>query len=82
MKTEAVTKTRNLNIRTSADEYSAIKNIATFNGQTMSGFVLNLIHDYMDDLEDIKAIDDYEKAKARGDVEYISWDQVQKDLNL
>jgi predicted DNA-binding protein len=77
-----VTKTKNLNIRTSADEYVAIQNIAKFNGQTMSAFVLNLVHDYLDDLEDIKAFEDYKKAKKRGDVKLISWEQVQKDLEL
>jgi uncharacterized protein (DUF1778 family) len=82
MDTATTTKIKNLNIRTSADEYAAIKRIAKFNGQTMSGFVLNLIHEYIEDLEDIKAAEGHEEAKARDDVEYVSWDKVQKNLGL
>jgi uncharacterized protein (DUF1778 family) len=59
-------KNKSVNIKTSLDDYNSISSMAQFHGQTISDFMLELVYEHMDDLEDIKAIRNYEKRKAQG----------------
>jgi hypothetical protein len=80
--TKATVKSKHLNIRTTPAEYDAIKRLAQFRGTSISGLILNLLQEQLDDWEDMKAFKDYEAAKARGEVPLISWEQIQKDAGL
>jgi uncharacterized protein (DUF1778 family) len=71
-------KTKNLNIRTSPEEYHSIKQFATLRGESMSGFILGLVHEYIENWEDIR---DYKEALDRDEPTY-SMEEVGKELGL
>lgn len=80
--TAKIAKTKHLNIRTSEDEYRQLKDFAHFQGKTLSGFALDAMWAQIEDWEDLKAVKEYEKDKAEGTVETVSWAQVQEEFGL
>ena len=79
---QTVTKTKMLNIRTTEDNYQAVKNIARFEGKSISDFVLDTIIEKLEEWEDTQAIRDYEKDMADGRVKHYSLDEVLEDCGL
>jgi len=60
-------KTKNLNIRTSEADYKRIQEFAKFQGVSMSGFILDLVNEYIENWEDIR---DYKKAMVENEKTY------------
>lgn len=77
---KTATKNKNLNIRTSADDYEAIKRLAAFHGQTISAYVLAAVFEKLDEWEDINAIENYEKNHR--DEEAVPHSEFMKELGL
>ena len=83
MKEQATSaKTKIINVRTTEDDFLAIQNFARFQGKSVSAFIMDTIWEKIEEWEDLKAIGDYEDAKARDKIEYVSWEQVQKNAGL
>jgi uncharacterized protein (DUF1778 family) len=80
--TEKTTRKKHLNIRTSEEEYRQLKDFARFQGKSLSGFALDAMWTQIEDWEDTKAVKEYERDKATGAIEPISWVQVQEELGL
>jgi predicted DNA-binding protein len=76
------TKIKTLNIRTSEEEYKAIKDFASIQGQSVSGFVLGLVHDCIEDKEDILACEDYVKSETAGKSATVPHEDFMKELGL
>lgn len=75
-------KTKNMNIRISADEYENIKQFADFNGKTISALMLDAIREQMEYWEDLKDIEEYEKEKANDTPVTYSLQEVKERLGL
>jgi len=60
-------KTKNLNIRTSEADYKRIQEYAKFQGMSMSGFILDLVNEHIENWEDIR---DYKKAISENEKTY------------
>ena len=71
-------KNMTLNIRISEQEYSTVKSFADFQGETMSGLILNTIRRMMEDWEDVR---DAEEILARNEPT-VSWKDVKKEVGL
>ena len=71
-------KTKNLNIRTSEADYKRIQEFAKFQGVSMSGFILDLVNEYIENWEDIR---DYKKAMAENEKTY-SLDEIAEKNGL
>ncbi|MDR1271436.1 MAG: DUF1778 domain-containing protein [Clostridiales Family XIII bacterium] len=75
-------KTRMLNLRTTEEDYLAVQNLARFQGKNISEFVMDAIRAQIEDWEDIQAILEYQKEKAEGKIQTVSWENVQRELGL
>jgi len=82
MSSTVTTKTRNLNIRTSEDDYNAIKNFAAFQGETLSRFVMNAALEKIEEWEDIQAVKAYEREKRENLGENLGHEAFMKELAL
>ncbi|MDR1412914.1 MAG: DUF1778 domain-containing protein [Actinomycetes bacterium] len=58
-------KSKNLTIRTHDVEYQKIKEIADFNGQTLSEFVLNSVWARIEDYEDLREIEEWKNSEDK-----------------
>ena len=55
-----------MNIKIAADEYETIRQIADFNGKSISALILDSIWDQIEYWENMKTIAEYEQEKANG----------------
>jgi uncharacterized protein (DUF1778 family) len=70
-----------LNVRTTEKDYAAIRRLANFQGKSVSAFVMDAVLDKIEDWEDMQAVKAYERRKASGEVQYVAWEDVKKDLD-
>ena len=77
-----MTKTKNMNIRISEEEYDLIKKFADFNGKTISALILDSINEQIEHWEDSKDIEDYERDKENGTLVTYSMQEVKERLGL
>ncbi|MDR1068419.1 MAG: DUF6290 family protein [Clostridiales Family XIII bacterium] len=75
-----VAKTKHINIRTTEQEYRAIQSLANFRGKTISSLIVDALWDQVEDWEDLRAIENYEKCHQ--DEPTISHDALMKELGL
>ena len=71
-------KSKSMNIRTTEQEYDAIKAYAEFKGETVSSLILNAFREQIEEWEDIK---DAEKVLSRNEPK-SSWADVKKRAGL
>jgi len=71
-------KTKNLNIRISEADYKRIQEFAKFQRMSMSGFILDLVNEHIENWEDIR---DYKKAMESNEKTYSN-KEVMKKLGL
>ena len=76
------TKSKNMNIRISEDEYSQIKKFAAFKGKTISALILDAVGEQIALWEDLKDIEEYESEKASGTLVTYSMQEVKERLGL
>ena len=76
------TKTKNMNIRVSEDDYSLIKQLAEFSGKSISALVMDSLMEQIERLEDLKDIEEYEKEKEDGTLITYSMQEVKERLGL
>ena len=76
------TKTKTINLRTTEDAYSAIKEFADFNGQTITDFMLEAAISQIEDYEDLRDAAEASEAIKSGKSKVVSWEQVQKEAGL
>jgi len=69
-----------LNVRTTEYEYDEIKKYASFQGVSVTDFVLTSVLEKIEDKEDLQAINDYENDNDK--METVSWDQVKTESGL
>ena len=77
-----MTKTKNMNIRITADEYETIKRFADFNGKSMSALMLDAVWEQIEYWEDMKAVGEYEREKANGTLVTRPLEEVMQRLGL
>lgn len=67
-----------LTLRVSSEEKELIEKYAKFEGKSISDYIRNLIYEKIEDMEDQKFIEEYEKNKDTE--EFIPFDKVMKEL--
>ena len=77
-----LTKTKNMNIRISEDEYEHIKKFADFHGKTISALILDAVREQIEYWEDLKDIEEYEREKENGTLVTYSMREVKERLGL
>ncbi|MCL2051813.1 MAG: DUF1778 domain-containing protein [Lachnospiraceae bacterium] len=75
-------KTKNMNIRINEDEYDNIKRFADFSGKTISALMLDAVREQIDYWEDLKDIEEYEKAKENGTLVTYTMQEAKERLGL
>ena len=68
-----------LTLRISEREKELIEKYAKFEGKSISEYIRNLFYEKLEDIEDQKFIEEYEKNK--GNEEFISHEEFWKSLN-
>lgn len=69
-----------LTLRVSSEEKELIEKYAKFEGKSISDYIRNLIYEKIEDMEDQKFIEEYEKNKDKE--EFISHDEFWKSLKI
>ena len=77
-----MTKTKNMNIRIDEKEYEVLRTFADFNGKTISALMLDAVREQIEQWEDLKDIEEYEKEKASGTLETYSMQDVKERLGF
>lgn len=67
-----------LTLRVSSEEKELIEKYAKFEGKSISDYIRNLIYEKIEDMEDQKFIEEYEKNKDKE--EFIPFDKLMKEL--
>lgn len=67
-----------LTLRIPEGEKELIEKYAKFEGKSISEYIRNLFYEKLEDIEDQKFIEEYEKNK--GNEEFIPFDEAVKDL--
>jgi len=75
-------KSTNMNVRVSEQEYAIIKKYADFQGKSISALILDSLYAQIEDWEDLKDIEEYEKEKANGTLETSTMQEVKERLGL
>ena len=70
-----VIKTKNLNIRTSEGDYKRIQEFAKFQGKSMSGLILDLVNDFIENWEDVR---DHAEVMGRNENSYSMEEMAEK----
>jgi uncharacterized protein (DUF1778 family) len=81
MSNTASVKVKNMNVRTSEEEYRRIKEFARFQGKTLSAFVLDAVWERMNDWEDRAAVEEY-MADTSSREKPLSHDDFMAELGL
>ncbi len=71
-----------ISIRTTEEEKELIKMYADFYGVSMSDFVKTSVIERIEDMFDLRSIEEYEKNRENGSLETYSITYVKKQLGL
>lgn len=71
-----------ISVRTTEEEKDLIKTYAEFFGMSVSEFVKTSVIERVEDIFDLRAIEEYEKSILNGTTEVISLSDVKKQLGL
>lgn len=71
-----------ISIRATEEEKELIKTYADFYGVSVSDFVKTSVIERIEDMFDLRLIEEYEKNRENGSIETYSIDEVKKQLGL
>lgn len=71
-----------ISVRTTEEEKELIRTYAEFFGMSVSDFVKTAVIERVEDIFDLRAIEEYEKKIQSGEVEVVSLSDVKKQLGL
>ena len=71
-----------ISIRTIEEEKELIKTYADFYGVSVSDFIKSSVIERIEDIFDLRAVEEYEKKRESGTLETLSLDDVKKQLGL
>lgn len=71
-----------ISVRTTEEEKELIKTYAEFMGMTVSDFVKTAVIEHVEDIFDLRAIEEYEKKVQNSSIEVASLSDVKKQLGL
>ena len=71
-----------ISLRMDEEDEKLIKEYAKTKNITVSSLIRNAVLEKIEDEIDLKAILDYEERLKNGEVEYISFDEVKKRLEM
>jgi predicted DNA-binding protein len=69
-------------VRLPDEIYEKVKAVAGDTGQSPDELILSALVQHLEDLEDLRAIDEYERKRKEGTLETVSIEQVSRELGL
>ena len=71
-----------VSLRVTEEEKDLMERYAKFQGVHLSDAVKNIFFEKLDDEYDLQLIKEFEEEKVKGNIEYYSLDEVEKELEL
>ncbi len=71
-----------VNVRISEEDKDLFSKYAQFNNMTLSELFRTAVMEKIEDEYDLEVVRDYEERKERGEVEYITHEELLRELDL